>query len=354
MNRGLAVSAALCPLSLIYGSAVWTRNFLYDQGLLMVHRAGIPVISVGNLAAGGTGKTPFVIMLAKMLLGSGHRVSVVSRGYRRLKPSGDPLLVSDGKSIRCTLSESGDEPFLTARSLLGASGKGAMVIVCADRPQASSMARSLGAEVIILDDGFQHRRLHRDLDIVLLDARKPLDNGLMLPAGMLREGPGSLRRADAVVLTRAEGEGIATRLEKWLKPNTPVFFSRHVPRPLIAIGDWRSGKRAGNQVEGRALLFSGIAKPESFEASVRGCGLEVARHLRYPDHHHYSQVDLESIAKASRGLDAVVTTEKDAVRLPPDWDLEGRLLVLGVDLELIPEGAAGQLDKMIKDRVFPK
>jgi tetraacyldisaccharide 4'-kinase len=349
MTADSFVSPLLWPLSLPYLAAVSARNLLYDRGVLAPHRSGVPVISIGNITAGGTGKTPFVIMLAGMLSRAGRRVAVVSRGYRRERPAKKPLLVSDGREIKCLVDEAGDEPFLIARRLLGSGGKPAMVIVCADRLAAAEMAASLGAEAVILDDGFQHRRLHRDLDIVLLDAEKPLDNGLLLPAGRLREGPGSLRRADAVVLTRSAGGAISERLMERLRPGSPIYHSKHAPLPPVRIEDWRSGKNAAGQagVTGRVLLFSGIAKPDSFEASARQAGLAVGGHLRFPDHHFYGKADLERIAAAGGSFDAVVTTEKDAVRLPKDWNPRTRLLVLVVEMELMPREAERQLEEMI-------
>lgn len=348
------VSPLLWPLSLPYLAAASARNFLYDRGIIVPQRSKVPVISIGNLTAGGTGKTPFTVMLAGMLMRAGRRVAVVSRGYRRERPSREPTLVSDGQDIKCKAAESGDEPFIIARKLLGSGGSGAMVIVCADRRAAAEMAVSLGAEAVILDDGFQHRRLHRDLDIVLLDAEKPLDNGLLLPAGRLREGPWSLRRADVVVLTRSAGGAIPERLRDRLKPGAPIYHSRHVPLPLARIEDWRSGKRADGPVgvTGKVLLFSGIALPDSFRKSAEESGLRVGHHLSFPDHHRYSRADLERIATKGKSFDALVTTEKDAIRLPEGWDPQNRLLVLGVEMELVPREAYGQLEEMITKRIF--
>lgn len=344
----------LWPLSLPYLAAVSARNFLYDRGILAAQRAGVPVISIGNITAGGTGKTPFTVMLAGMLSRAGRRVAVVSRGYRRARPSKEPLLVSDGEGIRCDIGSAGDEPYLIARSLLGAGGNGVMVIVCADRVAASARAASMGAEVVILDDGFQHRRLHRDLNIVLLDAEKPLGKGRLLPSGRLREGPESLRRADAVVLTRAEGVGIDGRLEIKLRPGVPVYLARHTTRPPISIEDWRSGKKDSKPLgaTGKVLLFSGIARPDSFEDSARRAGLAVGGHLRFPDHHRYNYKDLARIETAAADCTAAVTTEKDAVRLPEGWSPRARLLVLGVEMQLMPQGADRRLEEMVNSRVF--
>ncbi|HBE72654.1 MAG TPA: tetraacyldisaccharide 4'-kinase [candidate division Zixibacteria bacterium] len=342
-------AAALWPFSLPYALAVAARNGLYDLGLARVKRAGIPVVSVGNITAGGTGKTPFTLMLAALLSRSGRRVAIVSRGYRREKGAKGPLLVSDGREIRCPAAEAGDEPYLMARKLLGS---GAMVIVGADRVKSAGLARELKADIVVLDDGFQHRRLHRNINIVLLDSRRPFGNGLRLPAGMLRESPGSLKRADALVLTRAGDEGEPPGLRKRLRPGVPVFRSRHVPESLVEIQDWRRGKTGGpgRPVHGEVLLFSGIANPGSFEQSAEAVGLKVGGHVRFPDHHRYRPTDLGRIESAGAGFEAAVTTEKDAVRLPGEWKPALRLAVLGISLELVPEESRSLLERMIMEK----
>lgn len=348
---GAVAAALLLPLSAAYWLAVSFRNLFFDLGAIRIHRVGVPVVSVGNITTGGTGKTPFVILLAGMLAGTGRKVAVVSRGYRRKKTSKGPLVVSDGTVVRCDVGESGDEPMLIARRLLK---DGVLVLVGADRVKTAEAAASLGAEIVILDDGFQHRRLHRDMDIVLLDAEKPLDNGLLLPASRLRESPGSLWRADAVVLTRSENDAIPDRLKGRLRPGVPIYHSQHRHLPPVKMEEWRSGKKAAEPAgfTGRALLFSGIARPDSFEASARQAGLDPGGHLIFPDHHRFVETDLRRIESAGDGYDALVTTEKDAVRLPDGWSPRMKLLVLGIELVLVPDGSARQMEEMIAKKVF--
>lgn len=341
-----AAAGSLLPFSLLYWAAASARNLLYDLGVFRSFRASIPVVSVGNLTAGGTGKTPFAVMLASALADRGKRPAVLSRGYGRRKGAPEPLTVSDGRAIGCSVDESGDEPMLMARKL---ADKGIPVIVGADRLASASRAAEMGADLAILDDGFQHRRLRRDFDIVLLDQRKPFGNGLPLPAGRLRESPRSLRRADTVVMTRAEGEDAPRQVVRHLRRGAPVFISRHVPASLVEIGDWRRGAvgLAAGEIHDEVLLFSGVAVPGSFRLSAESLGLRVARHLRFPDHQRYGEPELRRIEEAGAKYRTAVTTEKDAVRLPLGWTPGFRLLVLGVEIRLEPEGSSSKLADII-------
>ncbi len=342
--------AMLRPFSLCYGAAVYVRNRLYDLGAAPTRRAGLPVISVGNLTAGGTGKTPMAIWLAELLAQEGRRPAVLSRGYRRLEAEGGPTLVSDGRAIVCSVEKSGDEPALMARRLLAC---GAMVIVGRDRLESARLAQSLGADIVILDDGFQHRRLARDLDIVLLDQARPFDNGWWLPAGMLREPPGSLRRAGAVVFTRCRHPVLPQEAARYLGQKTPVFFSRHRASSLVTWERWRAGRWDGpaGELAGPLLLFSGIARPDSFEQSLREMGGRIAGHLKFSDHHYYRPSDLEQIERAAEDGSLVVTTEKDAVRLPAAWEPRIRLLVLAMELSLEPPSDRERFKTLIEEKI---
>ncbi len=343
---GAVLAAALLPLSALYGLVVAARNVLYDLGILRVRRVEVPVISVGNITAGGTGKTPFVIMLAGLLARSGRKVAVVSRGYRRGKASKGPLVVSDGMGIKCAVDQSGDEPMLAASRLLK---EGVLVLVCPDRIKAAVAAREMGAKVVVLDDGFQRRSLYRDIDIVLLDHKKPFHNGFLLPSGLLREPPSSLRRADMVVMTRAGEDGTRDTVGRRTRPGVPVITARHRPGALLDYGEWRkgTGRAMVEGVSGPVLLFSGIANPGSFEESAASGGLKIGAHLRFPDHHHYAPGDLKKLEAAAAGYAALVTTEKDAVRLPEEWAPEARLLVLQIDLVMTSSEGARTLEELI-------
>lgn len=384
----------LWPFSLLYWLIVEMRTFGYKNGLIRSHKASIPVISIGNIAAGGTGKTPMAIYIAQLLMDKGRQVAVLSRGYKRKttlrqcsgqesshrcsgvpllrqKRKINPLVVSDGLSVLCLADEAGDEPFLMASRLLGTKEKpGALVIVGKDRVAGAEKAVELGAQVIILDDGFQHLRLKRDLDIVLLDNQKPYDNGWLLPAGMLRESKSALRRSEVIALTRcgAEKQKAESRRQK-INPSAEftlriteglrarmqnakctIFETRHKTGQPYGFGDRSTPGREALK-NSRVLLFSGIARPESFEQSVRQAGLSFTTHLKYPDHHHYSQDQLKQIAGKAQGCDYLLTTEKDAVKLPPDTDLGKPLFVLPVEIEFLDEAQQQRFERIVLDKV---
>lgn len=308
----------LLPLAVPYQAAVRFRNRLYDLRVLPIEQVESPVVSVGNLSVGGTGKTPFVIFLAwrirELTLGR-VKPAVVSRGYGRSTRGG--LVVSAGRGSPAEEPDAaGDEPVLIARSL-----PGVPVLVDRDRVRAARRAvAEFGAKVVLLDDGFQYRRLARDLDIVLLDASDPLGNRLTLPAGPLREPVGSLSRADLVVLSKAvecddELQRRAHRLSNLLKK--PVVVARLAPLYWRHIG----GRElfASDQVSGRRVFaFAGIAAPGSFLASVRALGAQIVDHLELPDHCRYTKSVLDRVAAGftKSGAEWLVTTAKDAVKLP--------------------------------------
>lgn len=339
----------LWPVSFIYGLVVVIRNFLYDHRFLKIRRAGIPVISVGNLVAGGTGKTPGALMLAQLLGEMGHRPAIVSRGYRRKLVSPEPILVSDGGQIFCSPDVAGDEPYLLAKKLLG---QKVLIIVARDRLAGAVLAKRSGADVVILDDGFQHRRLWRDMDILLLDCRQPFDNGWLLPAGMLREPRSALGRADVLLFTRCQA-GRMPDPGSHRKSSLPLLTSRHVPGPLWRIDAWRQGAAGVSPriIHRPVMLFSGLAKPESFERSAAELGLKIAGHLRFPDHHRYRSSDLQRLEEAGRNTGVLVTTEKDASRLPADWQPQPEVYVLGVSLQLSSQEQWTTLRAIIQERI---
>lgn len=340
---------ALCsPASLLwtaawlYGAGMHLRRSFYEQGVLSRHRLRCFVISVGNLCLGGTGKTPMVLHLTKLLQNMGCGVAVVSRGYKGLCEKAGAV-VSDGCDILCDARHAGDEPYLMAKLL-----PGVPVVVGADRVAAGRTAVArFHPDVLILDDGFQHLRLHRDLNLLLLDGRNPFGNSYVLPRGILREPQSALRKADAVILTRCDNAGTANHYDriKNLVSWQPVFrsFHRSTLRAMLPAGQLPVETFPGRLdpdfhnifKDRRVFAFSGLAQNQAFQDSVRMLGAKVVGTLGFEDHHHYSVDDVGRIAQAaqSAGSDCLVTTDKDYVRWPPEVRFPLTLIVLGVGID---------------------
>lgn len=314
--------------SLLYRCGVVLRNDLYDRGRLKSLKLPCKVISVGNLTVGGTGKTPMVILLARMLKAAGYRPAVLSRGYGR--QGKEPIrIVSDGISLLSSPLEGGDEPVLIAESV-----PGVPVLTGPDRCLTGRTAvERLGAEVLILDDGFQHRRLFRDLNIVLLDSERPWGNGCLLPRGPLREPPAeALKRADILIRTgkgrggpsdrageRGRNRAVDSgRIEAVIPGHLPEFQGFHQPCDLLSR---QTGRKMGlRELAGKRICaFAGLGAPEQFRRTLQSLGAEISGFLTYPDHHRYTSLDLDVIqrAAANAGAELLVTTEKDEIKLMP-------------------------------------
>jgi len=298
------------------------RNGAFDHGLLGIRSVGVPVISVGNLVAGGTGKTPFVEYLIKQMIGRAPKLAMVSRGYGRR--SRGVVVVSDGSGRILDATIGGDEPVQVARKF-----PGVVVVVGEDRVAAARVAvEDLGAGLIVLDDGYQHRYLHRDCDILLLDARRNIAREPMLPAGNRRELLRGIARADLVVFTRVESPdaGVAWEhdVQRWVRG--PQAFSRMVTAGVVRAAD---GEVVELSPEQPAFAFSGIADHAGFIAALRAAGIRVVGGRAFGDHHRYSRTDLKAIADACArsGATALLTTEKDLVRLM-DAEPEGAFRTL--------------------------
>jgi tetraacyldisaccharide 4'-kinase len=310
----------LLPLSWLYGLAAAARNSAFDLGLVPRRRAAVPVIAVGNLTAGGTGKTPLVEYITGALAARGLNVAVVSRGYGRR--SHGVVVVSCRGDIRADAFRGGDEPVQIARKFRSAS-----VVVGERRVDAAARAvTECGAEVVVLDDAFQHRSIERDLDILVIDASTEFLRERLLPAGMRREWFSGVRRAGLIGFSRAGGKDDphwAGALSRW--SGAPSFAYR----TLIAGFATMPGNEpvAGDSLRGkRVLAFSGIGNHRGFVASLRAEGLDVAAEKRFHDHHIYTGKDLDGILEAASGADACVTTEKDMVRLLADPGLIARIV----------------------------
>jgi len=300
---GYVAFLGLWPLSCLYRLAVIARLFAYSSGFKRIYRAKIPVISVGNLSVGGTGKTPMTDFLAKWMQRHDVKVSIVSRGYGG--DYTDPVMkvVLDGVQKTNPVS-CGDEPFLLARK-----NPSVPVFVARRRSIGVRAAEEAGAELILLDDGFQHRAVQRDLDIVLLDSENPFGNGQMLPAGPLREPASALNRSHLLVMTRSP-----LVRENISKSGKPTLFSRHnLSQNLSSLsGDLLSLKDLAGKP---CVAFAGIARPEDFFVALKENHLTLKEEIPLADHQVYDEALIARLLKSCHGADALITTEKDAVKL---------------------------------------
>jgi tetraacyldisaccharide 4'-kinase len=286
----------------------------YRRGWLQRAGLPVPVVSVGNLTFGGTGKTPMVVALVRDLIRLGRRPAVLTRGYRR---SDDRQAVVTGPSPRQRPDEVGDEPLEMARRL-----PGVPIVVDADRERGGHEAVRLGADIVVLDDGFQHMRLARDLDVVLIDAGDPWGGGRLPPIGRLREPVAALRRADAVIITKvpADWRPVVAAVEAEIDrvaPALQVFVSRVVPKRLRQPdGTWVGSAELRQR---RVFAFAGLGRPGGFVETLCEAGAEIVGETWFPDHHSYSKAEVAKVVAAAGAANAIpVTTAKDAVKLPDD------------------------------------
>ncbi len=329
------IRGGLWMASLPYRSVVTVRNRRFDQGSSEIHRCGVPVISVGNLTTGGTGKTPVVCMLARWLREQDVRVAIVSRGYGR----GDRDNNDEAMELHARLP---DVPHVQDP----------------DRVAAAEVAvNELDCQVVLMDDGFQHRRLHRDLDIVVVDAKCPFGYGHLLPRGLLREPISSLRRADLVMLTRCQSvandrlDAICSEIASANRA-VPQIRSNHQPSRLLEYPDREtsietlSGKRVA--------VVSAIGNPEAFEETVRLCKAEVVDARRLPDHDPYSPQTVAALRSWARSLDGrvdqIVCTHKDLVKLKTDRLAGIPMAAIVIDLQLL--GDASALEQALQEKIL--
>lgn len=354
MTNGLI----LAPLGALYSAAMRVRRALYSRGALHVHKINEPVISIGNITTGGTGKTPLVEWVARTVAEEGRRVCILTRGYGRADER-KRVLVSDGERLLADAREGGDEPRLLAESLLGV----AAVVSCADRVAAAAWAReNLKSDAFILDDAFQHLRIARDLDLVTLDATNPWGGGRLLPRGRLRELPRELTRADCIILTRTEQAGDVERLRKEaerLSGGRPVRLSRTRTKAVRSLSSTATeGSVSETSAHHSSLItnhsplaaFCAVGNPSAFFEHAQRDGHTLKLRRAFPDHHVYTQAEIDALAADAEraGAQALLTTAKDAVKLV-SFDFPLPCYVLEIELEFDDEE---RLRGMIREAVL--
>ena len=348
-GRANVLKFVLGLFAVAYERAVQARLALYRKRVFRAQEIGCPVISIGNLTVGGTGKTPVAEMLARELQKRGRRVAILSRGYKsvprpfiqRLKNRVfkhldlfPPRIVSDGARVLLDSRRAGDEPHMLAKNL-----PGVCVLVDKDRVKSGLHAlRHFDSDVLLLDDGLQYQRLRHRLDVVLVDRQSPFGNERLLPRGTLREPPVNLRRASYIIVTKSGPEpdtALLSRLRK-LNPTAAIIECDHAPRHWQ---DLRTGEKFPlDHLKGRHVgAMSGIARPESFEEGVRRLGANVEITKSFADHHRFTKKEILRFLEwcDRRSLDALVTTEKDAVRFPEIDNPQVPMLFLRVEIEIL-------------------
>ena len=335
----------LSMVSKVYGGAVKLRRIFYKKAVLKSKRLPCPIISIGNITVGGTGKTPMTIYVAQVVKQLGYKVAIISRGYKGKAEKGGGI-VSDGKMLLMTPEIAGDEPYMIANRL-----KDVPVIVGKNRFKAGWLAiRKFDSDVIVLDDGFQHLKLRRDLDLVLLDYRKPFGNGHLLPRGVMREPASALLCANAIILTRSDtvNDNETSSSPKKLRPyerKKPVYRTFHHPfvykiingeKKIFEKNMQAALRQNSDCIKGRTVFaFSGLADNHNFRQTVKSLKCNVSGYMEFPDHHSYSDRDLKDIsAAAKRSMsECLITTEKDYVRIAHKIDWPGDLFVIGIEID---------------------
>jgi tetraacyldisaccharide 4'-kinase len=339
----------LLPLGWLYALVVTLRNKLFDWGVLNVESVDVPVISVGNLTVGGTGKTPLVEYIVALLLEKNKRVAIVSRGYKR--KSKGVVVVSDGKNLLVDASQGGDEPVQIARKF-----PSAIAVVSEKRVNAAKKAVELGADIVVLDDAFQHRYLKRDLNIVVIDATNDITKDAVLPAGRMREPLSGLKRANVVAFSKVD-ETVLSQV------NLDTKLAQRATAPMALIRPYFNGafikyryrvqdvRRAHDNGTAsldvvrrmQLLAFSGIGRHEAFVHVLTKNGFAPISDMRFSDHHEFSEGDVATLASFAKAMnaDACITTEKDIVRLRANGELAKKLFdeipvfYLAIDVEML-------------------
>lgn len=359
--RDMVCLSVLRLMSFLYEFGLKLKLFLYKIGIFKECKLSCVVISLGNITLGGTGKTPTARALATMIQKLGYKVVILNRGYRAHwdKPVG---VVSDGETIYMTAYEAGDEAYLLAKQL-----PGIPVVIGKDRAISGEyVAKNMDVDVIIMDDGYQHWQLARDLDIVLIDTLNIFGNGYLLPRGTLREPLSHLNRAGMFLLTKVDQSSEYSKkyIRKILRENNntaPIVDSIHLAQSFIEITDWDKGlvekTKSFEQMQGStAIAFSAIGNPASFEQTIASLGVKLVEAIRYPDHYDYGMREMQYVLERAvkHGVHAIVITEKDAVKIPREFIYMKRacpLYVLCIEVNIYDE--EGEFAKTIL-QVLPK
>ncbi len=337
----------LMPLSWFYRAVIWIRNYCFTSGIFKQKRLPCSVISVGNIVAGGTGKTPAVAAIAKLLQNKGFQVAILLRGYKR-HSSEKIRVVSDGENLLCSREESGDEANMLARQL-----PKIPVVVGKQRYLTGEAAiERYNSDILILDDGFQHRQLARDVDILTIDTTQPFGTGALLPVGTLRESTSAIQRADIILLTRTDAVDtnigdLKVELNR-LAPNTLILESVHHPTSLYWLDQTdKHTKMPIEDLTGKRLLaVCGIGNPNAFAATLEKYNPEAVELIAFPDHHVYTESDLQQIQQQMEryGAEWIITTQKDEQKLA-SLPTELPIVVLAIEL-VITDGEEALMEAL--------
>ena len=312
LGRGVLLAA-----SKIYGLGAWLDRTAYENGWKTSRSVNSRVVCIGNITAGGTGKTTAVLLAATTLAKEGIRVAIVSRGYKRQQKTKEPVVLFDNPDTDWRLA--GDEPFMMSRVL---NQYKVPIVICPDRAEAANEAlRRFKSQIILLDDGLQHHRLRRDANIILIDAKNPFGNQHLLPYGILREPMDALKRASLILLTHCDQvsqrqlEDTRDRIRLY---NDTVEILESVHEPEYYVDICKTEKVDLSQIKGAAACFCALGHPETFEKTLENLGLELKQKWRFPDHQYYTEENLRTFEE-TRGNLPLITTFKDFVKFPDNW-----------------------------------
>lgn len=346
LGRGILLGA-----SKLYGLGAWLNKAAYDNGWKTSKSVNSRVVCIGNITAGGTGKTTAVLLAATTLAQEGIRVAIVSRGYKRQQKTNEPVVLFDNPDADWRLA--GDEPFMMSRVL---SQYKVPIVICPNRAEAAKEAlRRFKSQIILLDDGLQHHRLRRDANIILIDAKNPFGNYHLLPYGILREPLSALKRASLIVLTHCDqvsDRQLEDIRDQVRLQNDTVEILESVHEPEYYFDICNTKKVELKDIQGPAACFCALGHPETFEKTLEKLGLELKQKWRFPDHQFYTEENLRTFEETRGGL-PLITTFKDFVKFPDNWRdiLTKDVYVLSVNLKI--RGGEKEFDKFT-DVLYPK